>query len=126
MKAPIARSTTPNTAPPKTPIFHPLLRASQRIGTIPTLMEPPWGRLKKLWLMRLKAPANATRIIISASVWVDKNHFWIDWFTVLFPPPALPGSGSLGRRHLSAILSAGSGFPSSPLTLSHICYLVVL
>jgi hypothetical protein len=107
------------------PIFHPLLSASQRIGTIPTLMDPPCGRMKKLWLMRLNAPANATSIIISASILVGRNGFRIDWFTFLIPPPVLPGSGSLGRRRLSAVLSARSGFPSSPLTSKKICYLVV-
>src|SRR4030042_3831039 len=34
-------------------------------------------------------------------------------FHSFFPPPVLSGSGSLGRQH-SAVLSAGSSFPSSP------------
>src|SRR3990170_831048 len=87
------------------PILHPLLNASQKIGAIPTLIDPPWGRLKKLWLMRLKAPAKDTKIIISASVLVDKNRFFACSVLCFFPPPALPGSGSLGRQHLSRPLS---------------------
>lgn len=53
------------------PIFQPLRSDSQRIGTIPRLMEPPWGKRKKLWLIRLNAAAKATKIIISARIFVE-------------------------------------------------------
>jgi hypothetical protein len=45
-------------------------------------MDPPWGRLKKLWLKRLKAPAKLTNTIISASILVEKMRFLVVWFVV--------------------------------------------
>jgi hypothetical protein len=60
------------------------------MGTIPMLIDPPWGRLKKLWLMRLNAPAKATNTIISANTLVEKAFFlfWVASFD-LFELPNL-------------------------------------
>jgi len=38
-------------------------------------MDPPSGRLKKEWLTRAKAPAKATKIIISANIRVLNRLF---------------------------------------------------
>ena len=48
---------------------------------------------------------------------VDLNYYLclIGLRSLCFPPPVLPGSGSLGRQHL-AILSAES-FPAPRITL---------
>lgn len=83
MKGSMDRSTRPKTAPPRIPIFQPLLMASQKMGTIPRLMEPPWGRLKKLWLIRLNAPARETSTAVSASILLEKNWDLLVWFSLL-------------------------------------------
>jgi hypothetical protein len=61
----------------------------------PAVIDPPCGKMTNV--MKLSAVARATKMAISASI-IGENVGLTSVVLMFFPPPVLPGSGSLGRQ----------------------------
>lgn len=113
-------ASTPTKAPVMTPTRMPRLIDNHITGImLASVMEPPYSNMgiRILYSTADKAAKIAISVKIFVGNLVLEFVFLICVFFNFFPPPVLPGSGSLGRQHI-VVLSAGCS-PSSPFDLAN-------